>query len=97
MNAMRPPAAFSGGGVPSITLPSCQAATGSISRRGAAVRLGHVLRSVSGIGVAEPRDAGIEHDQIVERDADAAEPHGKPRRLAFRQHQRAAGLAQAAP
>ena len=38
LNAMRPPGAFSGGGVPSRMLPTYQAATGSISRRAASLR-----------------------------------------------------------
>ena len=43
---------------------------------------------------AEPRQPGIEHDQIAEPDADAAEAHGEARRLAFRQNQYRARLAQ---
>ena len=96
MNAMRPPAAFSGGGVPSITLPRYHAATGSIRRRGCRRLAGDVHALGQRDRVAEPRDAGIEHDQIVERDADAAEAHRQSGRFAARQHQRAAGLRQAA-
>ena len=41
---------------------------------------------------AQPRDAGVQHDQIGQLDADPAESDRKPRRLAFRQHQRGARL-----
>ena len=43
---------------------------------------------------AEPRQCGIEHHQIRQLDTDAAEPHGKARRFAGRQHQLSAHLRQ---
>ena len=46
------------------------------------------------LGAAEPRQPGIELRQILQRDADAAETHGKARRFVLRQHQIAAGLLQ---
>ena len=92
MKAMRPPAAFSGGGVPRRTLPTYQAAAGSSSRRGAGAS--SPLRSALGERHrgAEPRQPGIERDEIAELHADAAEPHGEARHFARRQHQRPAGL-----
>ena len=48
------------------------------------------LRALAAIG--EP---GIELDEVAQRNADAAEPDGQPRRLARRQHGRDAGLAEA--
>ncbi len=92
MKAMRPGGALSGGGAPIRILPTYQAATGSSSRRG----LGAATpsRSISGSADAEPRQPGIEHHQIGQLDADAAETHGETGRLALRQHQRGAGLRQ---
>ena len=43
---------------------------------------------------AHARESDIEHRQVAQFDADAAEPHGEPGRLALGQHQRRAGLRQ---
>ena len=53
-------------------------------------------RSIERHRRAEPREAGIEHHQIGERDADAAEPHRQARHFALRQHQRRRRPARAA-
>ena len=89
---MRPPTAFSGGGVPVSTLPMYQAATGSMSRRGTGGTavvdaLGERQRH------AAARETRVEHGEIGELHADAAERHGKTGRLAFRKRQRRARLA----
>ena len=51
-------------------------------------------RSSSGNAEAKARDSGIEHDQIGEPYADAAETDGKTGRFARGQHERGAGLRQ---
>ncbi len=92
MKAMRPPAAFSGGGAPSRMLPTYQAATGSVSRRlaaGSRAPLGIAApRAQRAAPCRQPRKPGVEPRQIGKRDADAAEPHRQPGRSRLGQHQR---------
>jgi hypothetical protein len=84
---MRPPTAFSGGGLPINTLP--------IEKPLRRPRL-HAVRAALDQRAcgAEPRQPGIQHRQILQADADAAEPHCQAGRFACRKHERGTGLCQ---
>ena len=92
MNAMRPPAAFSGGGRANEDVADIP---GSDRIEQPARRYG-LCACNDAFGerhrVAAAGKTNVEHGQVGELDAKAAERHGKPGRLALRQHQGSAGL-----